>query len=743
MNRLIRTSLFVFLVVSHVTPSRAQYYGWTKKYDVSGIGNPLAFNHSNHRTIYCGGVVSSDGAVMVSYDRGENWHVLSVIAGGRRLKSIVVSPLDTLTILAGQEGATIDRIMKTTDGGASWKETLTGDFSYFGVPIEFNPAHPDTVFTMTGSKLYKSTDFGSVWSVVNTNTGFDAWCDAALRPDSVDVMYVGDNSGGIWKTNDGGTSFRQVYQTTGEIPMIAIDQQNPAIAFATKYGGGGGLLKTTDYGETWTPVPPFKGIQCWGICIGVDEPGLMLLGTYAPPYSTYISFDSGNNWKEVSCGLTSLLNYGVLALDSSAMFLLQESGMYALQRIDLKTQPISSIGGILRDSASRPAVGAEVKISFTRCDTPYSVTTHTGPGGAFSFDSLYTSAPPVLSAYALDVAPLLPLAHLAIAPIHLDTAAYFGVYLSGTADLFLTGEDSSGYSAYYESALDSLGIKWNFWNTGSKGVPPYDQCSLLRKNIAIYFSGNSISAIDSSTLAGMAAAFAGGTGLYITGQDIVERNASAELFSGLLHTGFAANTATEYVAGAGGDLMDGFAFFTSGGSGAQNQLSRDVLTPLSAGAVPMMSYTGMGDTSVAALRIPGGAGSGKAIVAGFGFEAISSESERREMMRRVIGYLDGSIVLGVRPVRNATRPHEFRLSQNYPNPFNPGTTIGYAIAQAGVVTLTVYDILGREIAALVNERKPAGNYSVTWDAGNLPGGVYYYRLRSGTSGATMKMLLLK
>jgi hypothetical protein len=90
-------------------------------------------------------------------------------------------------------------------------------------------------------------------------------------------------------------------------------------------------------------------------------------------------------------------------------------------------------------------------------------------------------------------------------------------------------------------------------------------------------------------------------------------------------------------------------------------------------------------------------------------------------------------------------PTEFALAQNYPNPFNPATRIAYAIPVGTheVVSLSVFDVLGREVARLVNEVKEPGNYEVQWDAGNVASGVYYSRLHAGTFQATRKMLLLK
>ena len=88
-------------------------------------------------------------------------------------------------------------------------------------------------------------------------------------------------------------------------------------------------------------------------------------------------------------------------------------------------------------------------------------------------------------------------------------------------------------------------------------------------------------------------------------------------------------------------------------------------------------------------------------------------------------------------------PATFSLLQNYPNPFNPTTVISYQLPVTGQVTLEVYDMLGREIATLVNDRENAGSYSVKFDGSKLASGVYFYRIVADNYVATRKMALLK
>lgn len=88
-------------------------------------------------------------------------------------------------------------------------------------------------------------------------------------------------------------------------------------------------------------------------------------------------------------------------------------------------------------------------------------------------------------------------------------------------------------------------------------------------------------------------------------------------------------------------------------------------------------------------------------------------------------------------------PVEYSLYQNYPNPFNPSTTIKYQIPKEGLVTLKIYDILGREVRTLVNEFENTGRYRVEFNSTALSSGVYIYRLIAGDYISTKKMLLLK
>ncbi|MEW5925194.1 MAG: T9SS type A sorting domain-containing protein, partial [Candidatus Zixiibacteriota bacterium] len=101
------------------------------------------------------------------------------------------------------------------------------------------------------------------------------------------------------------------------------------------------------------------------------------------------------------------------------------------------------------------------------------------------------------------------------------------------------------------------------------------------------------------------------------------------------------------------------------------------------------------------------------------------------------------IVTAVDEGKAAEIPDSYELGQNYPNPFNPSTIIAYQIPRNGHVSIKVYDALGQEVATLVDEEKPAGNYQVEFNTVNLSSGIYFYEMRSGEFTTIKKCCLMK
>lgn len=90
-----------------------------------------------------------------------------------------------------------------------------------------------------------------------------------------------------------------------------------------------------------------------------------------------------------------------------------------------------------------------------------------------------------------------------------------------------------------------------------------------------------------------------------------------------------------------------------------------------------------------------------------------------------------------------TQPESYQLHSNYPNPFNPVTTIGFEVPEAGRVTVTVYDALGRLVQTVTDRSYPPGRHAIAFEAGNLPSGMYLYRMEAASFRAQRTMILLK
>ena len=133
-------------------------------------------------------------------------------------------------------------------------------------------------------------------------------------------------------------------------------------------------------------------------------------------------------------------------------------------------------------------------------------------------------------------------------------------------------------------------------------------------------------------------------------------------------------------------------------------------------------------------------------IEGISVDSVVNKYENDEIFlffdyNRWISY--SNVTTSIEVIESEIIPNEYSLTQNYPNPFNPSTTLKYEIPKESYITLKVYDILGREVATLVNEQQKAGYYEVEWDAVNNSSGIYFYRIQAGEFVGTKKMMLVK
>ena len=198
--------------------------------------------------------------------------------------------------------------------------------------------------------------------------------------------------------------------------------------------------------------------------------------------------------------------------------------------------------------------------------------------------------------------------------------------------------------------------------------------------------------------------------------------------------------------GIGGSFFDGITSITfdNGTHGTYNVSYPDVISGIN-GGINILKYSGVSLTNSAGVlykgMFPAGTANGGLVYFGFPFEAIYPESKRFEIMNRALEYL--SDLTNISNNINNT-PQEYFLYQCFPNPFNPSTTISWHSPAGNHQSLKVYDLLGRQVATLVDGYIEAGKHEVVFDASDdLSSGTYLYQLRAGNYILTEKMLLLK
>jgi hypothetical protein len=248
-----------------------------------------------------------------------------------------------------------------------------------------------------------------------------------------------------------------------------------------------------------------------------------------------------------------------------------------------------------------------------------------------------------------------------------------------------------------------------------------------------------------------------GGSLYLNGVDLAYQMAdptspyysaaTLEFFSNYLHSNYILREHSASIAqGIDGDpITDGLGMMTLVGGTGANTINH------SAGHYAnQISSEGMYNANILSFWLkpdehPGIRAfhgvSGKVVFTTFGFETIALAERRTLFAQRVIDWLN--IPVSVEEGQSDLLPASFDLYQNYPNPFNPGTLIKYHVSNTAPVSIKVYDLIGREVAILVNEVKEPGVYQVLFDGDNLASGIYFYKMIADDFSSVKKMNLLK
>jgi hypothetical protein len=301
------------------------------------------------------------------------------------------------------------------------------------------------------------------------------------------------------------------------------------------------------------------------------------------------------------------------------------------------------------------------------------------------------------------------------------------------------GPEFGNVENYVLSALPPIEPRRSYgvWDAALEDVP---QELLTAADLVIWFSGAnalgaSVSALEQVMLGNL---LSRGGALLLTGQSIPFDLRGTAFLSDYLHTRFQTlYPQAQTVSGVSGDpISDGLDFSIHGGDGANNQLRPSTIAPDDDLATVAWEYSG--SSYHAGVRVQGT--NYRAVLMGFGIEAIDNAADRDSVLARTVRWLVEG--LAANPLPTAL-PHRFSLGAAYPNPFNPVTTITYTLAERAQVRLRIFDLLGRQTALLISAVQEAGKHQVLWDASGWPSGLYFCRLDAAAFQATQKLMLLK
>ncbi|GAB4289029.1 MAG: hypothetical protein Kow0098_06750 [Ignavibacteriaceae bacterium] len=223
------------------------------------------------------------------------------------------------------------------------------------------------------------------------------------------------------------------------------------------------------------------------------------------------------------------------------------------------------------------------------------------------------------------------------------------------------------------------------------------------------------------------------------GQDIFDpaglSQAAQSFYNNYLHANYVSGWGNSYfLNGIAGDPISNQISFPLGDVYPKDP---DEFIPMDASATSLFKF-GIFDRF---NSIKADDGINRVVYFGFGFEQIGDQSIRDTLIARSLRWLTEGVVVST--PEDEIKLNTFNLYQNYPNPFNPATTIQYSVGETEFVSISVYDLLGNQIANLVNEVKQPGTYNLTFDASELSSGLYFYKLTAGDFVSVKKMTLLK
>lgn len=696
MNKILLTFLALAFLQAGV------FTQWSVQTFNPGYGDSYFLPNSN-----TGWVVGEHGTIRKTTDT-ENW--VNQYSGLTNIHLNAVHFVDAQTgWAAGENGI----VLRTTNGGNNWIQQTTGTTNRI-LDISFLNANTG-IAGMQTAQLLRTTNGGTNWVTINITGASGNIIYVNMKYDVLSYISLGDSR--FMKSTDSGVSWSLVSNSPTTISDIHF--ATDSYGFASTYSGN--VIKTTNGGSNWT-------LQVTGSTYPLDAIWFLNLNTgvtVASDGKVYNTVNGGTNWQHVSdlepgiTRITNVMNNALLACGNNGTL---------------------AYGNSFGDSwgLRNQGTGADIKdIYFMNNQTGWA---------ANEWDQLlYTSNSG--SNWSLT------------SPVGLERLE--GVCFTNNNTGYVLGltNDDEGGSAPTINKTTNGGSSWQEISfTGSNPM----SLQFVNNNDGFMLAKNGAnSVVHRTTNAGVNWSnytinleiydcyFTTQSNGWMCGKSgVMMRSTDGGATWGTQSTGVSDSLLSVYFRNASFGCACGtngrIITTTNGGINWSTQTSgtNKTLTSIEFGSTIVGAVCGLSGTRLTTIN-GGVSWTGSTEPSQADLYTVCFTPGNTAFLGGDMGYISAiSGLTLIEPVNNSL-PSEFVLKQNYPNPFNPVTSIDFSLPAKGFTSLEVYDITGRIIKTLVSEEMNAGNYSISFDAGSLATGVYFYKLHSPEFTQVKKMMLIK
>jgi hypothetical protein len=684
------------------------------------------------------------GGIFLSTNRGASWTEVAdslhtpVGAQGVR-QSLIVTPNGTGGTNVFYGGTFTNGLLHSTDNGASWKidsmfYPSSGVYPLASCPNETGGAN---IFVSYGGVIYLSTDDGMTWNTAADSGLIYVVASLAAYPDGKGGtnLFAGTYAGGVFLSTNNGGSWQAI--NSGLLPIqVSFDV---TILAASPNGTGGmnifagtntrGIFLSTNNGTSWNAVnSELTDTSVLALAVNPNGAGGTNIFAGTSNGGVFLSTNNGMNWSAVNSGLAAdvhVLAASPRGTNGTKIFAGTGGGI----SISTDNGDNWTSGNTGWPNYSITALASSGSNIFA--GTSYGIFVSTDDGNSWGVrDTGIVTSP--INTFAVNGTDIFAAGGFYTNAIqnggHISIQYHLGMYISSDNGMNWTMIDSG--LAGPQSQVTSLAIDSSVAGTRilyattmhTYGEYPDSSSGIYRStnNGTIWSHINTLGIpMNAAYSLGIVSDGKGGTNL------IAPFFAWTHIVYG--HYVCGGNISTD-----GGATWNAVTIspeisivnsFAVKGTNIFAGTNRGVFVSTNSGLNWTDVNSGLVNLNVQSLAIGGG----------YLFAGTGGGVWRRPLSDFPLGVEDNYGHL----------PSAFRLFQNYPNPFNPSTTISYQLSVVSRVSLKVYDVLGREVETLVNERQTAGTHAVKFNATNLPSGVYFCRLQAGTYHETKKLLLLK